>query len=116
MRIGIVGPCGAGKTTLATALEALGYDAHDCAQEHSEVQTMWQRIGRPDILIYLDASLSVICRRLNVGWEQSYIDTQKRRLKHARSHAHFRLDTDTLTREQVRGRCLNFLSSLTSTK
>ena len=114
MRIGIVGPCAAGKTTLARELNALGYDARDCAQEHSHVQTMWQRITNPDTLIFLDASLQTIHARLHVDWEQAYLDEMNRRLTHARAYAHFHLDTNPLTREQVLDRVLTFLRSLNS--
>lgn len=112
MLIGIVGPCAAGKTTLANGLNALGYAARDIAQEHSHVQTMWARITHPDLLIYLDASLPAIHARLHVNWEQAYLDEMHRRLTHARRHAHFYLDTDALTREQVLTRVLEFLTRL----
>jgi deoxyadenosine/deoxycytidine kinase len=109
MKIGIVGPCGAGKTTLASSLVALGYDAHDCAQEHSDVQTMWQKVTHPDLLIFLDASLETICSRLDVNWEPEYIARQYRRLEHARAHADLFVDTNPLSREQVLDRSLQFL-------
>ena len=112
MKIGIVGPCAAGKTTLQNNLIRLGYDAHAIAQEHSGMQAMWQRVTRPDVLIFLDASLATICARLNVNWEQSYIDEQQRRLAHARGHADFFLVTDTLTRDQVAERVVEFLNSI----
>ena len=112
MRIGIVGPCAAGKTTLQNNLIQIGYDAHAIAQEHSGVQDMWQRITQPDVLIYLDASLATICQRLKVSWEQSYIDEQKRRLAHARTHAHFSIDTNLLTPAQVSHRVDHFLRSI----
>ncbi len=112
MRIVIVGPCAAGKTTLAGNLAARGYDAHDCAQEHSQVQTMWQRIGKPDVLIYLDASPSTIHARLKVDWEASYIGELYRRLGHARSHADLYLDTNPLSEEQVLQRVLAFLDPI----
>jgi deoxyadenosine/deoxycytidine kinase len=112
MRIAIVGPCGAGKTTLARNLQVLGYDAQECVQEHSHVQAMWQRIAHPDVLIYLDASLATIHARLRVDWEQGYIDEQKRRLTHARAYAHLFLNTDGLSIEQVRNRTVAFLRSL----
>ncbi len=109
MKVSIVGPCAAGKSTLARNLQALGYDAQDCAQEHSGVQTMWQRIARPDLLIYLDVSLVTLHQRLHVDWEPAYLDEQKRRLYHARAHAHFYLSTDDLTAEQVRDSAAEFL-------
>jgi deoxyadenosine/deoxycytidine kinase len=112
MRIAIVGPCGAGKTTLARNLKARGCDAEECAQEHSHVQAMWQRIARPDVLIYLDASLPTIRKRLNVDWEQSYLDEMNRRLTHARTHAHFTLPTDNLSEAEVCQRVLEFLRPL----
>ncbi len=112
MLIGIVGPCAAGKTTLANGLNALGYTARDIAQEHSHVQAMWARLTRPDVLIYLDASLPTIQARLNVNWEQAYLDEMHRRLTHAREHARFYVDTDPLTREQVLDRVLEFLRGI----
>jgi shikimate kinase len=112
MKIGIVGPCAAGKTTLAHNLSILGYDAHPIGQEHSEVQTMWRQMTHPDILIYLDASLQTICARLNVTWEQRYVDEQKRRLSDARAHAQFVLITDGLSRERVASCAVEFLESI----
>lgn len=111
MKIGIVGPCAAGKSTLAARLARLGYDAHDCAQEHSEVQTMWQRICRPELLLYLDASLPTIRARLNVHWDQAYLDELNRRLTHAREHADMYLDTNGLAVDEVLARIVAFLES-----
>jgi len=112
MRIAIVGPCAAGKTTLQNALIRLGYDARAVAQEHSQVQVMWQRVTRPDVVIYIDASLATIHRRLNVDWEQAYLDEMNHRLTHARAHARFLLDTNLLTPEQVCDRVAEFLLSI----
>jgi deoxyadenosine/deoxycytidine kinase len=109
MRIAIVGPCAAGKTTLQDNLVRLGYDARAIAQEHSHVQAMWQRVTRPDLVIYLDATLATINARRGVTWEPSYLDEMKRRLAHARTHAQFYLDTDDLTIEQVCARVVEFL-------
>ncbi len=109
MLIAIVGPCAAGKTTLANGLQALGYDARDIAQEHSGVPTMWRQVTNPDVLIYLDASPATICARLRVNWEDAYLDELNQRLADARAHAHFYLDTSTLTIPQVRERVVEFL-------
>ena len=109
MRIVLVGPCAAGKTTLANALCALGYDAHDIAQEHSHVQGMWRVTARPDLLIFLDVSLQAIHTRLHVTWEQSYLDEMNRRLTDARAHSNFYLHTDSLSREEVLDTVLEFL-------
>ncbi len=109
MRTAIVGPCAAGKSTLARNLKARGYNAEDCAQEHSGVQYMWQRMARPDLLIYLDVSLQNIRQRLRVNWEQSYLDEMNRRLTHAREHADFFIDTNELTIDQVCAKAVEFL-------
>ena len=110
MKIGIVGPCGAGKTTLANKLCVLGYDAHDIAQEHSLVPTMWRELTQPDVLIYLDASRETIQRRLHVTWEREYVAELVARVSHARQHADFFLDTNRLTEAQVVERVLEFLN------
>ena len=112
MKIGIVGPCAAGKTMLEQNLILLGYDAHAIGQEHSQVQTMWREITNPDILIYLDASLQTICARLNVNWEQSYIDEQTLRLADARAHTDLTLVTDDLSPDQVTARVEEYLKSI----
>jgi deoxyadenosine/deoxycytidine kinase len=110
MKIAIVGPCAAGKTTLARALCALGYDAHDIAQEHSHVQTMWKQITAPDVLIYLDVSAEIARRRLSVNWESEYIESLAARCADARAHADLTLDTNELNANQVAERVLKFLS------
>jgi deoxyadenosine/deoxycytidine kinase len=112
MRVAIVGPCATGKTALAYRLRMLGFDADDVAQEHSHVQTMWREIARPDVLIYLDASLPTIRARLHVDWEQDYLDELHLRLADARAHAHFVLATDHLTEEGVCERVVDFLHSM----
>jgi len=114
MKIGIVGPCAAGKTTLENNLIPLGHDAHAIGQEHSEVQTMWRELTNPDVLIFLDASRSTICERLNVDWDQGYIDEQARRLADARAHADFTLATDGLDCDEVLSRVVEFLKTHTA--
>lgn len=108
-RIAVVGPCGSGKSVLVLHLRALGYDVREPAQEHSAVPDMWQRIAKPDVLIYLDAGLSTIARRRRIDWGQEYLSQLHRRLAHARRHADLYLPTDGLTAEQVFQRVRAFL-------
>lgn len=107
--IAIVGPCGAGKSTLARALQARGYRAKAIAQEHSFTPHMWQRITRPDVLIFLDASHPVCAARRGFQWKVEDWQTQQQRLAHARAHADFYLLTDSLMEEEVLQKVLEFL-------
>jgi adenylate kinase family enzyme len=107
--IGVVGPCGSGKSTLIAALEKHGYRCRHIAQEHSYVQAMWQIISRPDILIYLDASFPVSTQRAKLDWQEKDHREQLRRLTHAHQHAHLVVNTDDLTPEQVLQQVLDFL-------
>lgn len=109
--IAVVGVCASGKTTLVEGLRALGYNARQVGQEHSYVPYMWQRITRPDILIYLHASYEVVTRRREVDYDVSYWHEQERRLAHAAEHAHLVIDTDALTPEEVLARAVAFLES-----
>ncbi|HEX2696797.1 MAG TPA: hypothetical protein VHM28_03765 [Anaerolineales bacterium] len=109
--IGIVGPCGAGKSTLIAGLEREGFRCRHIAQEHSYVPSMWQKITNPDILIFLNASFEVCTQRRRLNWlEADYIE-QQQRLAHARQHANLIIETDSLTPEQVLGRVREFLVS-----
>jgi len=107
--IGVVGPCGAGKSTLTEGLKRHGYRARAIVQEHSYVPSMWQRITHPDILIFLDASYQVTCQRRKLDWTEAEYAEQQRRLSHARQHADFYLDTDELNIEEVRQQVMGFL-------
>jgi hypothetical protein len=109
--IGIVGPCGSGKTTLEGGLKAHGCNARAIGQEHSYVPTMWQRLTRPDILIFLQASRSVGGQRRQLNWTEAEWQEQQRRLSHARQHASFFLDTDTLGIDEVLQAVLGFLET-----
>jgi pantothenate kinase len=113
MRVAVVGACAVGKSTLVAALRADGYEARHVAQEHSYVQSMWQRIGRPDVLVYLDANYETIkARRPTFHFSQGDLAEQKRRLAHARQHCDLYVDTNELTPAEVRQRCLAFLDDL----
>ncbi len=107
--IGIVGPCGSGKTTLANGLTSLGYHARPIAQEHSFVPDMWQRLTNPDTLVFLQASCQVGALRRNMSWTEKEWQEQQRRLQHARQHAHIFVDTDSLDIPTVLKTVLNAL-------
>jgi cytidylate kinase len=112
--IGVVGPCGSGKSTLNAGLERYGYVCRHIAQEHSYVPTMWQKISKPDLLIFLEASFSVSTARRKLNWQKKDHDEQLRRLNHARQHAHVVIDTDDLTPDQVLRKVLDYLKDLNS--
>ncbi len=107
--IGVVGPCGAGKSTLIAGLEPLGYHARHIAQEHSYVPYMWQRITNPDVLIYLDVSFEQATKRRQLDWTIAEYQEQQRRLSHAHQHADLIIETDRYTPQQVLALALEFL-------
>jgi deoxyadenosine/deoxycytidine kinase len=107
--VGIVGPCAAGKTTLVARLNAIGYETHHIAQEHSYVPYMWERITHPDILIYLQVSYPLTLSRRNMDWTEAEYNEQLLRLRHAREHADLIIDTDRLTINQVVGIATDYL-------
>ncbi|HEX5839797.1 MAG TPA: hypothetical protein VFY26_18320 [Anaerolineales bacterium] len=110
--IGVVGPCGSGKSTLIAGLERSGYRCRHIAQEHSYVPAMWQILTKPDVLIYLEASFPVSTARRKLDWKEKDHREQLRRLAHARQHAHLYIDTDALTPQQVLEQALNYLQAL----
>lgn len=108
--IGVVGPCGSGKSTLIERLEGHGYACRHIAQEHSYVQAMWQIVSKPNVLIYLHASFEVSTARQKLDWtEKDYLE-QLRRLAHAREHAHLFIDTDALPPDRILQIALDFLN------
>jgi deoxyadenosine/deoxycytidine kinase len=109
--IGVVGPCGAGKSTLISALEAHGFACRHIAQEHSYVPDMWKRITDPDVLIFLQASFETSTRRANLNWAPADFAEEQSRLSHALRHADLLIETDELSVEQVRQRALDFLNT-----
>jgi hypothetical protein len=108
MRIMIVGVCSSGKSSLQTGLTALGYEARACVQEHSYVPEMWQTT-RPDVLVYLDASLDTLRRRGEAELSEAALEDQRQILAHARAHADLYLRTDQLSAEQVLRKVRRFL-------
>lgn len=102
VRVAVVGPCVSGKSELVRALRAAGYEARHVAQEHSYVPAMWQRISRPDLLIYLDVDYATAkARRPRIDWGAERLAEQAKRLAHARQHCDLYLDTSTLTAAEI---------------
>ena len=107
--IGVVGPCGSGKSTLIAGLEKHGYKCRHIAQEHSYVKHMWQVITKPDILIFLHSSFMNSTQRRKLNWSVEDYEEQLRRLSHAHEHAHLVINTDPLSSEEVLAHALIFL-------
>ncbi|HMM21204.1 MAG TPA: hypothetical protein PKA10_10725 [Selenomonadales bacterium] len=100
MRVVVVGPCASGKTTLVARLRELGVDAHNVAQEHSGIPTLWRK-KNPDVLVLLDATLPTVRSRRTVPWGEERLVMQRDRLSDARAHADLFIQTDPLSREEV---------------
>lgn len=91
-RVVIVGPCASGKTTLARALTAAGYDAKVCGQEHSGVADLWRRLDG-DVLIALDLGISTLRARRGESWPEDLLERQHERLASAYAAADLIIDS-----------------------
>ena len=111
LRIGVVGPCASGKTTLVAGMKKLGYEVRHIAQEHSYVSDMWKRISNPDVLIYLQVSYPLTIARCKMDWTEREYEEQIYRLRHAKEYAHLIIDTDLLDKDQVIQRVLTYLDN-----
>ena len=109
LKIGVVGPCASGKTTLVKGLSEHDYWGKHIAQEHSYVADMWQRLTKPDVLIYLDVSYPVSLQRREMDWTEAEYNEQIYRLRHARNHADLVVQTDSLPQEEVLEVVLKYL-------
>src|SRR5215207_6314368 len=107
-KIVVVGPCAAGKSTLVTALRALGYDAHASGQEHSEIAMLWQH-SHPDVLIALEVDIRAVRDRRGGSWPEWLHDRQVRRLAAASRAADFAIDTTLLSPQTVVDRVVAYL-------
>jgi cytidylate kinase len=109
--IGIVGPCGSGKSTLVAGLTRAGFFCRHIAQEHSYVPYMWKRITNPNLLVYLCASFETCTQRRKLNWTNEDYLEQLRRLSHAREHADVIIETDFLSPAEVLSRLMEYLAS-----
>jgi guanylate kinase len=107
--VGIVGPCAAGKTTLVARLREKGIEVRHIAQEHSYVPDMWQRLSKPDVLIFLDVTYHTSLERRKLNWTENEYNEQQRRLGHARQNANLIIKTDDMTADEVEETILVFL-------
>ena len=111
--VAVVGPCSSGKSTLTNALKAAGYRARHPAQEHSYVANMWERITQPDVLVFLDVDYANMrARRPHTDGGPQRLAEQQHRLRHAREHCDFYLDTSRVSAAEVETAVLTFLASL----
>ena len=110
--IAIVGPCAAGKSSLARGLAEHGIRAKQVVQEHSFVPEMWQVIAQPDFLIYLDASFQACSQRKNLNWQRRDYDEQLIRLAHARENCDLLVQTDGQSEAAILEDVLNKLPAV----
>jgi len=110
--IGIVGTCGAGKSTLVSGLEKHGYRCRHITQEHSYVKSMWQVITKPDILIFLECSFENSTARRKLNWLRADHEEQVNRLSHAYAHAQIVIDTNHMTANEVLVQVLDRLKEM----
>ncbi len=112
LKLGIVGPCASGKTTLKNGLRNYGFHVKHIVQEHSYVPDMWKRLSKPDILIYLDVSYELTQKRKTLNWSKHEYIIQVKRLEHARNHADIYIQTDHITENEVLQTVLTGLNSI----
>ena len=108
--VGLVGPCKSGKSVLKKNLEDHGYSCRHIAQEHSFAPKMWNLIGKPDVLIFLDVKFQNTIERGKLNWQEKDYQIQLQRLSNARENADLIIDTNPLTEEEVYKKALDFLT------
>ena len=115
IKVALVGPCSSGKSTLRKQLIAAGYrNIKMPTQEHSYVKDMWQKLTKPDLLIYLDVDYpATLIRRPHIDLGPERVQTQNEKLSHARQHADFYIDTSSLNPAEVGAKVMSFLDSNT---
>lgn len=112
MRLGIVGPCASGKSTISRKLRELGEDAYSVGQEHSGVPDLWGRRA-PDFLVYLGVEIETIReRRRNPKWPEWILELQLERLQSARDNADLNVRTDELSPDEIVERIVREIRSV----
>lgn len=114
MLVGVVGACGAGKSSLVAGLQARGIRVRHIAQEHSYVPDMWKRLTHPDKLIFLEVSYENTILRRKLDWTEAEYAEQMRRLRHARQNADLVIDTNPVTVSQVLETAMAFINTAAS--
>lgn len=100
-RVVVIGPCASGKTSLTTRLQRLGYDAHACGQEHSDIPTLWQH-QQPDLVIGLSITLDTLrARRRSDSWSGQIFSRQMERLRCGFDHADLMIDCNDIDQQTV---------------
>ena len=110
-KIGLVGVCGAGKTTLTASLKTYHKNVRQIAQEHSFVPDMWQRLVNPDVLIFLEASYPVTLQRKPFNWTEKEYKEQQYRLRHAFENADLHINTDHRSPDDILEIVLKFIEN-----
>ena len=105
----VVGPCAAGKSTLAQGLRSLGFQVQPVAQEHSGVPRLWQR-HPTRALVYLDVDLEHVHLRGRPAFPDWLQAKQRERLRQVFEAADFYLDTSLFSVDEVLRHVLDFLA------
>ncbi len=108
-RVVVIGPCASGKTSLSNRLQRLGYDAHACGQEHSDIPTLWEH-QRPDIVIGLTIDLPTLrARRHSASWSDRLYSRQLDRLRSGFARADLVVGCDDIDQDAVLATVVDWL-------
>lgn len=111
----VIGPCASGKTSLTRCLQAKGFDAHVCGQEHSEIPELWKHL-EPDVLIGLRIDLETLRARRSSSWPGLLYARELERLASGFAHADLILDCRGIDQRSVVNEVLAWLAEHPSTE